>query len=235
MKQYYAIQQAERNADIYIFGDIVPYEMFDGDVSSNGIIEQIKNLDVDVINVHINSYGGSVSEGWAIYSALIEHPAKVNTYGDGFVASAALYPFMAGENRYASNLSAYYFHQVMISATGYAKDLRAAANEAELMTKIGMSAFTERAGMGAEEVEELMENEVWLSPKEALERNIATAIMADNSQKYVQDAKKIIMQKLVEPSDVPDEKPKEENQEEQNIVQESGNSVMSTLAGFFNV
>ena len=135
-KQYYAIQQAQREADIYIFGDIVPFEFFEGDVSAHGITQQIKDLDVDQINVHIDSYGGAVSEGWAIYNALKNHPAKVVTYGDGFVASAALYPFMAGDERYASNLSAYYFHQVWISASGYADELRAAANEAELMTEV---------------------------------------------------------------------------------------------------
>lgn len=69
-KQYFAIQQAQREADIYIFGDIVTYEMLKGDVSGHGIVQQIKDLDVDRINVHIDSYGGVVSEGWAIYNAL---------------------------------------------------------------------------------------------------------------------------------------------------------------------
>lgn len=189
-KQYYAIQQAERIAELYIFGDIVPFELFDGDVSAHGIVEEIKNLDVDVINVHIDSYGGAVSEGWAIYNALKFHSAKVNTYGDGFVASAALYPFMAGDNRYASNLSAYYFHQVMISASGYADDLRAAADEAEMMTEIGINAFTDNTRMSADEVRELQKLESWLTPAEALEKGIATAILADSAPKYTQDAKR---------------------------------------------
>ena len=107
MNRYFAIQQAERTADIYIFGDIVPFAFFEGDVSAHSIVQQIQELDVDTIRVHIDSYGGAVSEGWAIYNALREHPAKIVTFGDGFVASAALYPFMAGDERYASNLSAY--------------------------------------------------------------------------------------------------------------------------------
>ena len=169
MNRYFAIQQAERTADVYIFGDIVPFAWFDGDVSAHSIVQQIQELDVDTIRVHIDSYGGAVSEGWAIYNALREHPAKIVTYGDGFVASAALYPFMAGDERYASNLSAYFFHQVMTGASGYASDLRAAADEADVLTQIGMAAFTERAGMAEEEVRQLMENETWLSPQQALE------------------------------------------------------------------
>ena len=196
MNRYFAIQQAERAADIYIFGDIVPFAILPGDVSGNSIVNQIKNLDVDVIRVHINSYGGAVSEGWAIYSALREHPAKIVTYGDGFVASAALYPFMAGDERYASNLSAYFFHQVMTFASGYAEDLRAAADEADVLTEIGMAAFTERAGMSEDTVRQLMENETWLSPQQALEYGVATAIVSDQVPRLQQGVKKLLMQKI---------------------------------------
>lgn len=197
MKKYFSIQQLERAADIYIFGDIVPFEFFSGDVSAYGIVKQIKNLDVDEIRVHIDSYGGSVSEGWAIYNALRQHPAKVTTYGDGFVASAALYPFLAGDNRIASNLSAYYLHRVSIAADGYSDDLRKAADEADQMTEIGISAFVERTGMDENDARKLMEAETWLSPDQAMEYGIATAIADDNVMLVVQDAKKSIMQRVL--------------------------------------
>lgn len=196
MNRYFAIQQAERTADIYIFGDIVPFAFFEGDVSAHSIVQQIQALDVDTIRVHIDSYGGAVSEGWAIYNALREHPAKIVTYGDGFVASAALYPFLAGDERYASTLSAYFFHQVMTGASGYAKDLRAAADEADVLTEIGMAAFTERAGMSEDTVRQLMENETWLSPQQALEYGVATAIVSDAAPKLQQNVKKMILQQF---------------------------------------
>ena len=234
-KQYYAIQQAQREADIYIFGDIVPFEFFEGDVSAHGITQQIKDLDVDQINVHIDSYGGAVSEGWAIYNALKNHPAKVVTYGDGFVASAALYPFMAGDERYASNLSAYYFHQVWISASGYADELRAAANEAELMTEVGLNAFTDNTGMTADEVRELQKSETWLTPSEALERGIATAILADTAPKHAQDAKRQILQRVLDKAPatgrIPEPEPeqKEPPQEEEKPTP----SIMQMLGAYF--
>lgn len=196
-KSYFAVQQADRAADIYIFGDIVPFEWLDGDVSANGIRRQIEGLDVDEIRVHIDSYGGAVSEGWAIYNALRQHPARVTSYGDGFVASAALFPFLAGDERVASNLSAYYLHQVMVSAEGYAKDLRAAADEAELMTEVGINAFVDRTGMSAEEVRALMETETWLSPEQALNLGLATSMVADRSVPVAQAAKRTIMQRVL--------------------------------------
>ncbi len=236
-KQYFAIQQAQREADLYIFGDIVPFEMFEGDVSAHGITQQIKDLDVDRINVHIDSYGGAVSEGWAIYNALKNHPAKVVTYGDGFVASAALYPFMAGDERYASNLSAYYFHQVWISASGYADELRAAANEAEMMTEVGLNAFTDNTGMTADEVRELQKSETWLTPSEALERGIATAILADSAPRYAQGAKRQLLervfQKAQEPPREPDLSQEPKAPEKQDERKQTTPSIMRMLGDLF--
>lgn len=214
-RKFYAIQQADRAADLYIFGDIVPFALFDGDVSAHSLEQQIKDLDVDEIRVHIDSYGGSVSEGWAIYNALRQHPAKVVSYGDGFVASAALFPFLAGDERIASSLSAYYFHQVMVAASGYASDLRAAADEAEKMTEIGINAFVERTGMDADQVRQLMQAETWMTPTQALDCGIATSITQDAALPVAQDAKKAIMQRVLNPPEEktetkPEEKPKEE-------------------------
>lgn len=215
-RKFYAIQQLDRGADIYIFGDIVSYPWTEqGEASGMSIVNQIKNLDVDEIRVHVDSYGGSVSEGWAIYNALRQHPAKIVAYGDGFVASAALYPFLAGDERIASSLSAYYFHQVLVTASGYADDLRAAADDAEKMTEIGINAFVERTGMDADQVRQLMEAETWLTPAQALDYGIATSITQDTALPVAQDAKKAIMQRVLNPPDKktetqPEEKTKEE-------------------------
>lgn len=211
-RKFYAIQQADRVADLYIFGDIVPFALFDGDVSAHSIEQQIEDLDVDEIRVHIDSYGGSVSEGWTIYNALRQHPAKVVSYGDGFVASAALFPFLAGDERIASNLSAYFLHQVIVSVDGNADDLRAAADKAEMMTEIGINAFVDRTGMTADEVRALMKVDTWLTPAQALDYGIATSITQDAALPVAQDAKKAIIQRVLNPPDEtqPEEKPKEE-------------------------
>ena len=145
-----------------------------------------------------------MSEGWAIYNALRQHPAKVTTYGDGFVASAALYPFLAGAERVASNLSAYYFHRVAIATEGYADELRKAADEAEQMTEIGISAFVERAGMDEGEVRSLMEAETWLTPAQALERGLATSVTADAALPIAQAVKRTIMRQVLEKSNLAD-------------------------------
>lgn len=198
VKEYFSIKQAANSVDIYIFGDIVPYEFAESDVSGYGLVRRIQSLNAELINVHIDSYGGAVSEGWAIYNALREHPARVETYADGFVASAALYPFLAGESRYASPLSAFFLHFVSTEAEGYAEDLRAAADDIETMTEIGISAFVERAGMDAAEVRHLMEDETWLTPEQARRYGIATTITNDRREGYAQSARQNIIKKLTQ-------------------------------------
>ena len=209
MPSHYTIRQAENEATIYLYGDITA-DGEDAGTSASRFVRQLETLEADTIHVHIDSYGGAVSEGWAIYNALLRHPAKINTYGDGFVASAALFPFLAGDNRYASNLSAYYLHEVFACACGYADDLRAAAYDAEKMTGIGIRAFVDRAGMREETVRELMQNEVWLTPEQALEYQIATSITADASGSYTQDAKKQIFRRIFAQNAKPQE-PKKNN------------------------
>lgn len=228
-KPYFFLQQASREADLYIFGDITAYRWDENDVSAHSLMQQIKNLDVDLIRVHIDSRGGSVSEGWAIYNALQEHPAKVVTYGDGFVASAALYPFMAGEERYASHLSAYYFHQVVTSASGYASDLRAAAEKAEILGEVGLAAFTGRTRMTPEEVRQLQKNETWLTPEQALEKGVATAILADESPQAVQDAKRQLLERLLGKA------LSREPKQNVNNPKAPGSSIMELLAGAFHL
>ncbi len=169
-KRFYFIQQIERTADIYIFGDITewPWEEF-GDKSAFGIVNEINSLDADVINVHIDSYGGSIKEGWGMYNALRQTKAVVHTYADGFVCSAALYPFLAGSTRTASSVSAFYLHEGLTGAYGYADDLRKAADEIELLTDIGITAFTENTDLDADAVRDLMSKETWMSAQQALE------------------------------------------------------------------
>ena len=80
-KKYFSLVMNEetKEADINISGDITSWEWFESDVSNYTLSKQLEQMgDVKQINVHINSYGGEVAEGLAIYNALKNHKAKVN-------------------------------------------------------------------------------------------------------------------------------------------------------------
>ena len=210
--KYYAIQQVEREATIVIYGDLTPYKWEESDVSAYNIQKEIQALDVDVINVRINSCGGSVSEGWAIYNALKAHPAKIKTFADGFVASAAIYPFLAGEERIANSVSAFYFHQVLTSVYGNCDDLRKAADEVETLNTIGLAAFNE-IGITEEKLLELQKNETWLTPAQALELGIATAVQTHTPGESVAQQALSIMGLVGQPRQEPEKGPALEKKE----------------------
>lgn len=192
------INQQAREMDVYIYGDITEYPWPElGEASAASIADQIRAADVDIINVHVDSYGGSVKEGWGIYNALISHKARVRSYADGFVASAAMYPYLAGDERHAGPLSAFFLHQVITGADGYADDLRKAAAEADALTDIGIQAFVARAGMTEDKVRELMEAETWLTADQAKDYGIVTVRDEDApAQRRTQAARESAINKI---------------------------------------
>ena len=71
-KPYFDFQQSGEQADIYIFGDITSFPFVESDVSAYRLTRQLEQAgDLAEINVHVDSYGGEVAEGFAIYNALL--------------------------------------------------------------------------------------------------------------------------------------------------------------------
>lgn len=193
------IVRAGQSADLYIFGDLVEFRWFDDDVSPNSFRRELQRLTeegVQEINVHIDSYGGAVSAGWAIYNALKDWPGTVNSFADGFVASAAVYPFLAGQRRAASPVSAFFLHQAWISTAGNADELRKAADDLEKMNDIGLEAFA-AAGIDRDKVLALEKEESWLSAFDALELGLATEVLdRGEEQSTQQSVRAMIIQAL---------------------------------------
>ena len=192
---FYQIQQNGRRTDIHLFGSITKYPWNRGDKSAASLVDELKQLDADEIHLHIDSLGGSVPEAFGMYQTLLQHPAKITTYADGFVASAALYPFLAGDVRIATSTSAFYFHEVATYAEGYAEDLHKAADQVALITDIGINAFVERTGQKREKIAQLMKDETWMTPEEALQLGLATSVMrAESGNAYTQDVRDSLIQ-----------------------------------------
>lgn len=210
-KPYFDIQQSGEEANIYIFGDITSFRCIENDVSAYHLANQLEQAgNLAEINVHIDSCGGEVSEGFAIYNAIRNKNAQITTYADGFVASAAIYPFLAGTQRVANNVSAFYFHPVVGGGCGYAEDLRETADELDKLTEIGLRAFT-NTGMQERAARDLINSKTWYNPEEVLEMGLATSIQkghrGEEAAQSVRDT--IIRQMLVRPAPVPPKPPSE--------------------------
>lgn len=184
---FYQIATKDRTADIMIYGDITSMatalRRWYGDdenvaeVDSFQITKEINGLDVDTINVFINSYGGEVAEALAIYSALKRHSASVHTYCDGFACSAATIIFCAGDVRTMGSIALLMIHNCM-SYIGYAnsEEMRKAAEDNDKINQSSINAYLAVTSLSEEKITELMDNATWLTAKEALEYGFATEI-----------------------------------------------------------
>lgn len=206
-KPYFQLQQSGQSADIYLFGDIVDDAYWGSETSPYSLVQAINGLGPDVteVNLHIDCYGGSVAGGWGIYNALRQRPGvTVRTYADGFVASAAIYPFLAGKERFANSVSAFYFHPVLTGAYGYADELRAEADAADKLTEIGRQALVDVAGLSQDVAQELLDSKTWYSPQQMLDMGIATAITGKSDAAGAQQsARTAVIRQLLAKSAAP--------------------------------
>ena len=202
--KYYQLVNDDTSADLYIFGDICAWAWQEmGEQSGVTIVNQLKELDVDTINVHINSYGGDVAEGLAIYNVLREHKAQIVTICDGFACSAASVVFMAGDRRVMQPASLLMIHNAWTVAMGNAAQLRKTADDIETITQASVEAYKKVATISEEEIKALMDAETWILPKDAVEYGFATEIDdEDEDDEPKQSAFGVIMRKLTAPESV---------------------------------
>ncbi len=206
MNRYWQLAVQDKEAALYIYGDIVTedWKWLESDVSGHELVQQLDQLDVDLINVYINSYGGFVSEAWAIHNALKRHKAKIRTVCEGFACSAASLIFMAGDERIMLDTSALWIHNVQTFAAGDYKKLQSEAEGAKKLNELGMQVYLEHVNLSKEELTEMMDKETWISPAEALEWGFATAIQSGGeSKKPTQSARKHLFDMIFKEANQP--------------------------------
>jgi ATP-dependent Clp protease protease subunit len=180
----------DNEVNINIYGDITSWPMQEGDTSAANLSRQLEQLgDVSRINVFINSYGGEVAEGVAIYNALKRHKAKVVTYCDGFAASIASVIFMAGDERIMNEASALMIHNAWTFADGNADQLRKLADDLDKITQLSVTAYKANSNLSEDEIKALMDAETWILPAEALEYGFATSVEKIESKRASQNAR----------------------------------------------
>lgn len=243
MKRYYQIATQDAEASIFVYGDIVSWEWLESDVTSYGLVKEIEALEVDTINVYINSYGGEVAEGLAIYNALRRHKADVKTYCDGFACSAASVVFMAGDERIMSNASLLMIHNAWMWTAGDPKELRKQADDLETITQASINAYLNYVNITEEELKQMLDDETWLSASDALDMGFCTMIVEDLASKKAanQSVKKKLIQMILdskETEQTPDPEPEPEEPEqdlgpapEPNPVENKPQKLMTALFG----
>ncbi len=171
-KEWFAIKNVTAaEADIFIYDEISPYV-----VSAQGVVAQLNALkDVPTLNVRINSPGGSVFEGVAIYNALTRHPGTVNVYVDGLAASIASVIAMAGKTINIAENAMMMIHNPAAIVWGQAAELRKQADVLDQIKETIINTYATRTGKGRKALGELMDNETWMTAKECCDGKFADA------------------------------------------------------------
>lgn len=158
-------------------------EYYDTDTSAAGFRDALKDLgDVKTINLHINSPGGSVFEGIAIYNMLKQNKAHVNVYVDGLAASIASVIAMSGDAIFMPSNSMLMIHNPWTMAVGNASELRKQADDLDKITESSIQTYLNQAGdkLDEETLRQLMDDETWLTAKEAVDYGLATEVIEAN-------------------------------------------------------
>jgi len=176
-KRYYSLAVQGDEADVYIYGDIVSWPWLESDVTSYSLAKELEGLEADRINVYINSYGGEVAEGLAIYNALRRHKAEVKTVCDGVACSAASVVFMAGDEREMSNASLLMIHNAWTLTAGDPNELRKEADDLETINAATIQAYLNHVSISEDELKKMLDDETWISAADALEMGFATTVV----------------------------------------------------------
>lgn len=196
--KYYSLETSGDTADLYIFGDITGYPWDEKDKDAYSIVKELTGLSAKEVNVHINSYGGDVAEGLAIYNTLKNSGKKVTTYCDGFACSAASVIFMAGDERLMNEASLLMIHNAWTYASGDANAFRKQAEDLDKITQGSVNAYLERAGISEKELKDLMDQETWITAEEAVNWGFATGTVKPKEDGMNQSAMKTIRNRILE-------------------------------------
>ena len=126
----FILSEDKKKADLYIYGIITSWRWDDEDVSSYSFKEELEAIgNVDELNIHINSCGGNVFEGFAIYNLIKQVDAEKNVFIDGMAGSIASVIAMAGDKVYMSKTSIMMIHNCYCWEQGNAEQLRKRAED----------------------------------------------------------------------------------------------------------
>ena len=169
--------------DLYIYGDVTDLDIdwtnwryVESENSAKHFREELDaHKEVKQINVYINSYGGSVFEGTAIYNQLRRHAAHKTVYVDGFACSIASVIAMAGDTVIMPRNAMMMVHNMYLGAVGNAKELRKEADDLDVLMQGNRQAYLQKCGdkLTEETLIEMLNSETWLTAEQCMQYGFA--------------------------------------------------------------
>lgn len=169
-----------KTIDLYLYGEITSYE--DPQFGYIGLKHVVNTLnkypDAEEVNVHINSPGGEVSEGFAIHDVLVNSGKKINTIVEGYCASIATVIFLAGSTRQITENSKFMIHNPWGIIEGDTDEISKYAEELAKVETLLIDFYNGKTGIDKKQLDELMKKETEYAAKEAVDLGFATELVS---------------------------------------------------------
>lgn len=185
--------ESEDTLDIFIYSSVQrswwDEDAMDADKFRKAIQEH-KNA--KNVNLYINSYGGSVNEGVAIYSQIKRLNAHVTAYIDGFACSIASVIPMAADKVVMSDVSMMMIHNPWTFAMGNSKELKKVSEDLDkILENCIIPAYKAKCGdkISDEKLRELIDGESYLTSQECLDYGLCDEILASEKKDPKETAK----------------------------------------------
>jgi len=172
-KSWYAMEaQGNLSAEVLIYDEIGMWG-----ISAKQFAEDLKELgNIKHLNIRINSPGGSVTDGNAIYNIIRNHAARTTVDIDGIALSMGSVIAMAGDHITMADNGLMMIHNPWGGAMGDADEMRKTADVMDKMKKTLLSAYTKKTGLSEDVISGMMDDETWLDADEALEQGFIDEI-----------------------------------------------------------
>lgn len=165
----------DRTISIY---DVIGYDYWTGDgVTAKRIAGALRSLGKGPVTVNLNSPGGDMFEGLAIYNLLREHEGEVTVKVLGLAASAGSIIAMAGDNVQVARAGFFMVHNSWVMAAGNRLDLREIADWLEPFDAAMADIYTARTGLKTDAVAKLMDAESWIGGSAAVDQGFADSLL----------------------------------------------------------
>lgn len=185
-KSWYKIEaKADESATVYIYDEIG----FWG-ITAQEFIREVDTLQASSITLRVNSPGGDVFDGIAIYNALRNHPATVTTQVDGLAASIASIIAMAGDTITIAKNAFFMVHNAWAMTAGNAAEMRKMADTLDKIDSTLVKTYTDRTGQTQRNVRQMMGEETWLGADEAVALGFADKVADEPGAKAAFDLSK---------------------------------------------
>lgn len=176
-------------AEIWIYGTIGDIYGDGSGVSASVFAQELAALDVQNIKVRMNTEGGSVFEGVAIYNAIQEHPAHVAVVVDSLAASAGSFIAMAGDTVAMARNARMMIHDAHGMVMGTSSDMREMSALLDDLSDNIADIYVQRAGGTVADWRALMAKDTWFTAEQAVDAGLADKVLDKGYQKRAPQSK----------------------------------------------